>query len=176
MSATCQTTMAAISTGLPSASLTLRTLVSKLLTRTETPRLEVNGMTIVRPVRRAVPTYRPKNWITLVWPGWMMTTALATIAASRMTTAPPTKLPIGGRPVALAEIAPLMISQMPPANRSSDRASARKPSTANAGRSLTSTRVPWWPTGRADGGAVCGSMVWSCGCCVLMASPWLVVV
>ena len=45
MSATCQTTIAAISTGLPSASLTLRWLVSKLRTRTLTARRVLSGDT-----------------------------------------------------------------------------------------------------------------------------------
>ena len=49
MSVTCQTTIAAISTGLPSASLTLRWLVSKLRTRTLTPSRTVSGSTHQKP-------------------------------------------------------------------------------------------------------------------------------
>ena len=56
MSATCQTTIAAISTGLPSASLTLRWLVSKLRTRTLTRWRIVNGITHQNPGRVTVPT------------------------------------------------------------------------------------------------------------------------
>ena len=55
MSATCQTTIAAISTGLPSLSLTLRRLVSKFCTRTDTPRRVLSGSTQTSPVRRTVP-------------------------------------------------------------------------------------------------------------------------
>ena len=69
MSPTCQTTMAAISTGLPSASLTLSRLVSKLRTLMLTRRRTVSGRTHQKPGRATVPTYRPKNCTTDVWPG-----------------------------------------------------------------------------------------------------------
>ena len=56
VSATCQTTIAAISTGLPSASLTFRWLVSKFRTRMLTVRRSVSGRTQQKPLRRTVPT------------------------------------------------------------------------------------------------------------------------
>jgi hypothetical protein len=56
VSATCQTTIAAISTGLPSASLTFRWLVSKFLTRMLRLRRSASGTIHDRPVRRTVPT------------------------------------------------------------------------------------------------------------------------
>ena len=49
VSATCQTTIAAISTGLPSASLTLSRLVSKFLTRTLIVRRTVSGSSHAKP-------------------------------------------------------------------------------------------------------------------------------
>ena len=55
MSATCQTTMAAISTGLPSASLTFSRLVSKFRTRQLTRRRTVSGTTHQKPGRVTVP-------------------------------------------------------------------------------------------------------------------------
>jgi hypothetical protein len=48
--------MDAISTGLPSASLTFRWFVSKFLTRMLTFRRSVRGRIQDRPVRRTVPT------------------------------------------------------------------------------------------------------------------------
>ena len=55
MSVTFQTTMAAISIGLPSKSLTLSLEVSKLRTRTEILFRTVNGLTQWRPCARSVP-------------------------------------------------------------------------------------------------------------------------
>ena len=54
MSVTFQTTMAAISMGLPSLSLTLSLAVSKLRTRTDTRRRCVKGLTQWRPCERIV--------------------------------------------------------------------------------------------------------------------------
>ena len=56
VSSTCQTTTAAISIGLPSASLTLVTAVSWLRMRVDTRRRRVNGLNQRRPATRAVPT------------------------------------------------------------------------------------------------------------------------
>jgi hypothetical protein len=55
VSLTCQTTTAAISIGLPSASLTLVTSVWWLRMRVETGRRVVNGLTQRSPVVRIVP-------------------------------------------------------------------------------------------------------------------------
>ena len=55
VSATCQTTTAAISIGLPSASLTLAIAVSWLRIRTDTFRRRANGLTQCRPGARTVP-------------------------------------------------------------------------------------------------------------------------
>ncbi len=55
VSRTCQTTTAAISIGLPSASLTLASAVSWLRIRTETVRRRLNGLTQHRPGVRTVP-------------------------------------------------------------------------------------------------------------------------
>ena len=54
-SVTFHTTTAAISTGLPSASLTFRWFVSKFRTRTLTRRRTVSGSTHQNPGRRTVP-------------------------------------------------------------------------------------------------------------------------
>ncbi len=56
VSATCHTTIEAISTGLPVASLTFMRAVSKLRTRTETERRVLSGTVHTSPVRRTVPT------------------------------------------------------------------------------------------------------------------------
>ena len=55
VSATCQTTTAAISIGLPSASLTLACADSWLRIRVETAIRRVNGFTHCRPESRMVP-------------------------------------------------------------------------------------------------------------------------
>jgi hypothetical protein len=55
-STTFQTTTAAMSTGLPSLSLTLSFSLSKLRTRSETRRLVRNGLAQRSPVSRTVPT------------------------------------------------------------------------------------------------------------------------
>ena len=55
VSSTCQTTTAAISIGLPSASLTLSTSVSWLRMRVETLRRAVSGLTQRSPSVRTVP-------------------------------------------------------------------------------------------------------------------------
>ena len=69
MSATCQTTTAAISIGLPSASLTLACAVSWLRIRVDTLIRRVNGFTHCSPGSRIVPRYLPNSWITRAWPG-----------------------------------------------------------------------------------------------------------
>ena len=56
VSATCQTMIAAMLTGLPSESLTFSSWVSKLLTFTDTRRFDVNGVVSWRPGLRIVPT------------------------------------------------------------------------------------------------------------------------
>jgi len=68
VSLTCQTTTAAISIGLPSASLTLACAVSWLRIRTDTLRRRANGLTQCSPGVRTVPRYRPNNWITRASP------------------------------------------------------------------------------------------------------------
>src|SRR5215472_516623 len=68
VSATCQTTTAAISIGLPSASLTLATAVSWLRSRTDTFRRRVNGFTNTSPASRTVPWYRPNSCTTRASP------------------------------------------------------------------------------------------------------------
>jgi len=55
VSATCQTTMAAMLIGLPAASLTFTSLVSKLRTRTETRLRVASGTVTTSPVGRTVP-------------------------------------------------------------------------------------------------------------------------
>ena len=65
---TCQTTTAAISIGLPSASLTLAAAVSWLRIRTETLRRRPNGLTQCRPGSRTVPRYRPNSCTTRASP------------------------------------------------------------------------------------------------------------
>ena len=69
MSLTCQTTTAAISIGLPSASLTLSWVDSWLRILVETTSRLVNGFTHFRPASRIVPQYRPNNWMTRACPG-----------------------------------------------------------------------------------------------------------
>ena len=55
MSTTCQLMTAAISTGLPTASLTFSVSLSRLRTRSEKLRRTVNGLTQRRPSWRIVP-------------------------------------------------------------------------------------------------------------------------
>ena len=138
MSTTCQTTMAAISTGLPALSLTLSRLVSKLRTRMLTRRRTVNGRTHQKPGRRTVPTYVPKNWMTEVWPGGTMTSEVAT---STPTT-------IG------SQIQPELwftATTMPQTQRARTT-TPNQPVTARAGRWVISTRAPSWPTGVTERG------------------------
>ena len=61
---TCQTTTAAISIGLPSASLTLAWADSWLRILVETTMRLVNGFTHCRPGSRIVPRYLPNNCTT----------------------------------------------------------------------------------------------------------------
>ena len=69
VSLTCQTTTAAISIGLPSASLTLAWADSWLRIRVETAIRRVNGFTHCRPDSRIVPRYLPNSWMTRARPG-----------------------------------------------------------------------------------------------------------
>ena len=69
VSCTRQTTTAAISIGLPSASLTLACAVSWLRIRVETLMRRVNGLTHCSPVSRVVPRYLPNSWMTRASPG-----------------------------------------------------------------------------------------------------------
>ena len=61
MSCTCQTTTAAISIGLPSASFTLASDDSRFLILVETATRLANGFTHCRPWSRTVPWYLPKS-------------------------------------------------------------------------------------------------------------------
>jgi hypothetical protein len=63
---------AEISIGLPLASLTLSTSVSRLRIRSDRLRRMVSGLTQWNPERRTVPRYRPRNVATLAWFGWTM--------------------------------------------------------------------------------------------------------
>ncbi len=65
---TCQTTTAAISIGLPSASLTLATALSKFRIRTDTRRRSARRLTQCRPGSRSVPWYRPNSCTTRASP------------------------------------------------------------------------------------------------------------
>ena len=99
MSFTCQTTTAAISIGLPSASLTLACAVSMFLILVETGSRLVNGFTHCIPGSRIVPLYLPKSCTTCARPGAttvmprsaMMTTRTSTMPTTISTafTAPP---------------------------------------------------------------------------------------
>ena len=80
VSATCHTTTAAISIGLPSASFTLAIAVSWLRIRTDTFRRRVNGFTHCRPGARIVPWYRPNSCTTRASPA---TTDVRPCSASR---------------------------------------------------------------------------------------------
>src|ERR1700678_1213985 len=70
VSSTSQTTTAAISIGLPSASFTLTIEVSRFRIRVDTRRRRVNGFTHCSPGVRMVPRYRPNSWITRASPVW----------------------------------------------------------------------------------------------------------
>ena len=69
MSWTCQTTTAAISIGLPSASLTLACVDSWLRILVETTMRLVNGFTHCSPGSRMVPRYLPNSCTTRARPG-----------------------------------------------------------------------------------------------------------
>src|SRR6266516_2064059 len=91
VSATCQTTTAAISIGLPSASFTFATAVSWLRSRTDTFRRFVNGFTNTSPASRTVPWYRPNSCTTRGSPATTGTRPDSTspAATSRMVAHPP---------------------------------------------------------------------------------------
>ena len=99
MSCTCQTTTAAISIGLPSASLTLACAVSRFLILVETGiRLE-NGFTHCMPGSRIVPVYLPKSCTTCARPGATMMMPRSTVPVTMARTMPTT--------VRTASVAPL---------------------------------------------------------------------
>src|SRR5439155_18764821 len=124
---------------LPSASLTLSRLVSKLRTRTLTRRRTVSGRTHQNPARSTVPTYLPKNCTTDVWPGETTTSAVATRIAT----------PTGSHAHALWSRTATTAHHPQPASTRT----ANQPLTARARRWAIATWTPWWPTGRPS----CGS-------------------
>jgi hypothetical protein len=97
----------------------------------------VSGASQIRPVRRAVPTYRPKNCTTAVWPGWTMVSE-----ASTTTAAAPNSTPTSRKPV-LASVAARTPNHAAPPPRIRAASTPRKPLAWNAGCSRTSTRIPW---------------------------------
>jgi len=82
------TTTAAISIGLPSASLTLACADSWLRILVETLMRSVNGFTHFRPESRIVPRYRPNSWTTRAWPGTTAVSPRHARMAARRTTTP----------------------------------------------------------------------------------------
>ena len=88
---TCQTTTAAISIGLPSASLTLSWADSWLRIRVETTIRWVNGFTHCRPESRMVPRYRPNSCTTLARPGTTAVSPRSTSAPLSSTRMPTTR-------------------------------------------------------------------------------------
>jgi hypothetical protein len=138
VSTTRQTTTAAISTGLPSASETLSRAVSKFRTRTERRRLVLNGTVQWKPASRTVPTYRPKNCTTRTSLGFTTVSPDPPTASSRL---PLTRIhTIGTSPVSPGRSAARPIRTIMAAATKSSTRTTRKPLTRNARLSMTSPR------------------------------------
>src|SRR6266568_7462555 len=128
VSATCQTTTAAISIGFPSASFTLAWPVSWLRIRVEIFRRLVTGLTHWRPCALIVPVYRPSNWTTRASPG--------AIAVS-----PPRANPamvISTTPAGTAAAPPTAVSAMPTAITPRQTQAMGQPGRVVAANSVTS--------------------------------------
>ena len=103
MSCTRQTTTAAISIGLPSASLTLACAVSRLRIRVDTLMRRVNGFTHCSPGFRVVPRYLPNSWMTRACPGTMGVRPVSSSTAAISTMTPTQTRAVAVPPARLCE-------------------------------------------------------------------------
>src|SRR5579875_424899 len=134
VSTPCQTTTAAISIGLPSASLTLATAVSWLRIRIDTGRRRATGLTQCRPGALTVPRYRPNSCTTRAWPATTGVRPSTAVRPASTNTIPATISAVGPAPGARAM--PAASSPMPAS--SSRTPGADQPSISDISREASS--------------------------------------